>query len=144
MIPWVIAKDPTDFSQMVDSLHEQARGENLPDGWVPDSTYWLVDKRKKVIGVANIRHALTEKLLYEGGHIGYGIRPSERRKGFAVKLLALSLEKAKELGIDRALVVCDDTNVGSKKTILRNGGIRDDDHIEEDGNVVNRFWIDLI
>lgn len=143
MVPWVISKDPSNFQAMLQSLFDSEKGENLPEGWVPDSTYWLVNENKKVIGAVNIRHSLTESLTNSGGHIGYGIRPSERRKGYATKLLSLSLEKAKELGIRKVLVVCDAANVGSEKTILNNGGLRDSDFIEEDGNVVKRFWIEL-
>jgi len=72
-----------------------------------------------------------------------GIRPSERRKGFATQLLALSLKKAKEIGIQKALVVCDETNIGSERTILNNGGVPDTSFVEEDGNVIKRFWIEL-
>jgi predicted acetyltransferase len=143
MIPWVISKDPSDFQGMVQFLLEGENGDNLPNGWVPASTYWLMDEERNVIGVVNIRHSLTEHLLNAGGHIGYGIRPSERRKGYATKLLALSLKKAKELGIERVLVVCDETNTGSKKTIRNNGGIQDTNFVEENGNVVLRFWIDV-
>ncbi|MGP4060272.1 GNAT family N-acetyltransferase [Halobacillus sp. H74] len=141
MTPWVIEKDPSDFENMVQYLSSNARGVNLPEGWVPDSTYWLTDENKKVLGAVNIRHSLTELLMNAGGHIGYGIRPSERKKGYATRLLELSLLKAKELGIKRALVVCDESNIGSLKTILNNGGHPDEDFIEEDGNVVKRFWI---
>ncbi|WP_108670345.1 GNAT family N-acetyltransferase [Peribacillus acanthi] len=143
MVPWVISKDPSDFQEMIQSLLDAEEGKNLPDHWVPDSTYWLINEEKKVIGAVNIRHQLTEGLFNSGGHIGYGIRPSERRNGFATKLLALSLEKAKELGIQKALVVCDKGNIGSEKTILDNGGIPDNDYIEEDGNIVKRYWIEL-
>jgi predicted acetyltransferase len=143
MILWVISKDPSDFEGMVQSILNNERGENLPVGWVPDSTFWLVEQQERILGVVNIRHSLTEKLAEAGGHIGYGIRPSERRKGYATKLLSLSLEKAKGLGIKRALIVCDAENLGSKRTILKNGGISDADFIEEDGNIINRFWIDL-
>ncbi|MEH6850137.1 GNAT family N-acetyltransferase, partial [Bacillus pseudomycoides] len=76
-------------------------------------------------------------------HIGYGIRPSERQKGYATILLKLALEKAKELGIQKALVVCDESNIGSEKTIIKNGGIHDSNYIEEDGNVVKRYLIEL-
>ncbi|MEH7236665.1 GNAT family N-acetyltransferase [Bacillus sp. JJ1562] len=143
MVPWVISKDPSNFSEMLQSLYDAEKGENLPDKWVPDSTLWLVDENKKVIGAVNIRHRLTETLFNSGGHIGYGIRPSERRKGFATKLLSLSLEKARKLGIQKALVVCDHDNMGSFKTIVNNGGVPDSDFIEEDGNVIKRFWIEL-
>lgn len=110
---------------------------------MPDSTYWLVNQNNRVIGAVNIRHRLTEKLLQTGGHIGYGIRPSERRKGYATKLLALSLEKVMELGITKVLVTCDENNIGSAKTILNNGGIEDSSFAEEDGNIVRRFWIEI-
>lgn len=143
MIPWVIEKDPSNFEEMVQFLKNNEAGVNLREGWVPDSTFWLVNKDRRVIGVVNIRHQLTEFLLKSGGHIGYGIRPSERRKGYATKLLSLSLEKAKQLGIEKVLVVCDETNVGSMKVITNNGGIPDSDFIEEDGNIIKRFWIEV-
>ncbi|MEC2554334.1 GNAT family N-acetyltransferase [Bacillus tropicus] len=143
MIPWVISKDPSNFPAMVQELLDAHNGVNLPQSWVPDSTYWLVTDNNRIVGAVNIRHSLTEHLFNAGGHIGYGIRPSERRKGYTTKLLELSLEKTKKLNITRALVVCDAVNTASEKTILHNGGVRDDDFIEEDGNVVRRFWIEL-
>ena len=93
MIPWVITKDPSNFPAMVQELLDAHNGINVPESWVPDSTYWLVTDHNRIIGAVNIRHSLTEHLFNAGGHIGYGIRPSERRKGYATKLLALSLEK---------------------------------------------------
>ncbi|HDR7793712.1 TPA: GNAT family N-acetyltransferase [Bacillus luti] len=143
MIPWVITKDPSNFSAMIQELLDAHNGINIPETWVPDSTYWLVTDHNRIVGAVNIRHSLTDHLFNAGGHIGYGIRPSERRKGYATKLLELSLEKTKELHITKVLVVCDEVNTASEKTILHNGGLRDDDFIEEDGNVVRRFWIEL-
>ena len=141
MIPWVIGKDPSDFPAMIQSLIDSEKGIGLPEGWVPDSTYWLADGNGRILGVVNIRHCLSEHLMNAGGHIGYGIRPSERRKGYATEILRLSLEKTQELGIKRALVVCDEVNVGSEKTIRKNGGVEDADFVEADGNVIKRFWI---
>jgi predicted acetyltransferase len=143
MIPYVIKRDPTDFEEMVRKLLDRENGVSLVGDRVPDSTYWLVTEDKKVIGVVNIRHGLTDKLMNSGGHIGYGIRPSERQKGYATKLLALSLGKLRELGIKKALVVCDEGNIASERTILRNGGVPDASFTEEDGNIVKRFWIEL-
>jgi predicted acetyltransferase len=143
MVPWVIEKDPSDFEAMVQFLLDSEKGINLPEGWVPDSTFWLVNEKNRVLGVVNIRHGLTDRLMDLGGHIGYGIRPSERRNGYATKLLSLSLEKVKGFGVDRALITCDESNTGSLKTILKNGGVSDTDFIEEDGNVIKRFWIEL-
>lgn len=93
MIPWVISKNPANFPAMVQELLDAHNGINIPETWVPDSTYWLVTDENKIVGAVNIRHSLTKHLFNAGGHIGYGIRPSERRKGYATKLLALSLEK---------------------------------------------------
>jgi predicted acetyltransferase len=141
MVPWVITKDPQDFEGMIEFLKNNEAGTNLPVGWVSGSTYWLVTESNKIVGAVNIRHQLSEWLLNCGGHIGYGIRPSERQKGYATQLLALALEKTKDLGIKKVLVVCDSDNIASKKTIIKNGGIQDKDYIEEDGNTINRFWI---
>ncbi|WP_040948804.1 GNAT family N-acetyltransferase [Gorillibacterium massiliense] len=143
MVPWAIEKDPSDFPGMLRFLAEQEKGEHIPESWVPSSTFWLIADGKSVVGAVNIRHRLNEKLLREGGHIGYGIRPSERGKGYAAKMLALALERCRELGIEKALVVCDASNTASECTILKNGGIADADFIEEDGNVVKRYWIEV-
>ncbi|QQE77837.1 GNAT family N-acetyltransferase [Alicyclobacillus sp. SO9] len=142
MVPWVISRDPSDFPSMLEFLLDNERGANLPDGWVPSSTFWLVDATNRVIGAVNIRHRLTEYLRTIGGHIGYGIRPSERRKGYATKLLQLSLIRARDLGIQRALLTCDEKNVASEKTIRNNGGIQDSNYIDDNGHVTCRFWID--
>ncbi|MBD1371834.1 GNAT family N-acetyltransferase [Hazenella sp. IB182357] len=143
MIPSVIQKDPSAFEKMVQALHDAEAGRNLAAGRVPASTYWLVTASAKVVGAVNIRHRLTPYLYHRGGHIGYGIRPTERGKGYAKRLLALSLEQAKLWGIKRVLVTCDEQNIPSRRTILANGGIPDRNFIEENGNVVQRFWVDL-
>lgn len=141
LVPWVISKDPSDFSEMLKWLSHNEQGIDLPNGWVSDSTFWLIDVDNRVLGAVNIRHQLTEFLYNAGGHIGYGIRPSERRKGYATKLLELSLAEARKLGITDVLVVCDADNVGSEKTIIKNGGEPDAVYVEEDGNVIKRYWI---
>ena len=141
MIPWVIEKDPSDFPAMVRSLLDAEKGIGLRENWVPDSTYWLVDEEYRILGVVNIRHSLTEYLLNAGGHIGYGVRPSERQKGYATKMLRLALEETKKLRINPVLVCCDAVNTASDKTIRSNGGVADIDFVEDNGNVIKRYWI---
>ena len=94
------------------------------------------------MGAVNIRHYLNDKLLETGGHIGDGIRPGERRKGYATAMIGLALEECRKLGIDRVLICCDKDNIGSAKSIQRNGGVLENE-VEEDGNIVQRYWIEL-
>ncbi|MDQ1914466.1 GNAT family N-acetyltransferase [Paenibacillus sp. GD4] len=140
MVPWVIAKEPYSFEEMLQYLSD---GEKETEGLVPHSTYWLIDDDNQVVGVVNIRHRLNEKLLLRGGNIGYGIRPSARRKGHATRILSLALGITKAMGLDRALVTCDRSNEASARTIVKNGGKLDSEYVEDNGNVVLRFWIDL-
>ncbi|MEW9501006.1 GNAT family N-acetyltransferase [Jeotgalibacillus marinus] len=141
-IPQAITKDPSDFQEMLKLFTNEEKGIGLRAGWVSSSTFLLIGEDERMIGAVHIRHKLTEDLLNSGGHIGYGIRPSERRKGFATKLLELALIEAKSLGISKVLVVCDEDNRASAKTISNNNGLQIEDFIEEDGNVIQRFWID--
>ncbi|GER65561.1 hypothetical protein BpJC7_17310 [Weizmannia acidilactici] len=89
-----------------------------------------------------IRHDLNDALLESGGHVGYGIRPSERRKGLASKMLEMPLEKAKELGLERVLLTCDKKNTGSAKTIVKNGGILENE-MDHGDRVTQRYWMTL-
>jgi len=123
MVPWVIEKDPADFNAMIDFLYaEDSESKITNSDRVPHTTYWLRNEDNLIVGAVNIRHRLNQKLLNQGGHIGYGVRPSERRKGYATKILSAALELTKDLGLQRVLVVCDKENIGSEKTIVKNSG----------------------
>ena len=100
-------------------------------------------ERDILLGAVNIRHYLNDYLLQFGGHIGDGIRPSERRKGYATEMIRLALIECKKLGIDRVLMVCDKSNIGSAKSIINNGGILENEFVDEDGEINQRYWIDL-
>ena len=131
-----------DFEGYVVKLNGYARGENLPAGWVPHSEFWLVDGTD-YIGRTSVRHRLNDRLLKYHGHIGYDIRPSQRRKGYGTRILALALEKAKELGIERVLVTCNADNIGSRRVIEKNGGVFESEVVEpESGLAKLRFWIE--
>ncbi|SDB94185.1 Predicted acetyltransferase [Pelagirhabdus alkalitolerans] len=140
MVPFVIKKEPINFQSMLDYLLDCEKGIEPPENWIPEnSTYWLIDNQE-VIGVVNIRHYLTKPLFNAGGHIGYGIRPSKRNNGYATQILSLALEKARDLNLDKVLLVCHSTNTASKKIILKNGGEMDNDYNDGE-NILNRFWI---
>jgi predicted acetyltransferase len=110
-----------DFAAYLRSSTAESMGEGIAPGRVPQSTFWLVDDGR-VIGVCRLRHRLTPDLAWEGGHIGYDIRPSARRRGFGTELLALTLERAAAMGLDAVLVTCDADNIGSVRVIENNGG----------------------
>ena len=112
-------------------------------GWIPDTTLFCLDKDRNIfVGAVNIRHYLNEDLMRNGGHIGDGIRPSERRKGYATAMIALALEECKKLGINRVLMCCDKENIGSAKSIIRNGGVLQNE-IADDNHIAQRYWIQL-
>ena len=139
--PYVIFKnDYHDFDYYLDNLELK---EPIPQGFVPDSTFFLLDEeRNRLLGAVNIRHSLNEHLLKVGGHIGDGIRPSERRKGYATEIIRLGLKECKKLGITKVLMVCDKDNIGSRKSIINNGGVLENE-IEIDGEIEQRYWINL-
>lgn len=138
--PWSIFKNSfDDFDYYLDHL-DTVLPEN---GLVPDSTFFCLDEERDImVGAVNIRHRLNEALLAHGGHIGDGIRPSERRKGYAVQMIGLALEECRKLGIKKVLMVCDKENIGSAKSIIRNGGILENERTEN-GKTIQRYWITL-
>ncbi len=139
--PWVIFKnDYHDFDFYLEHLEtKEAAG-----GLVPDSVFFLLDEdRNLLLGAVNIRHYLNETLLKDGGHIGDGIRPGERRKGYATEMIRLALIECKKLGIDRVLMICDKENIGSAKSIQRNGGVLESESADADGVILQRYWIAL-
>ena len=138
--PWkIFANDFQDFQYYIDHLDTLEESGGL----VPDTTLFCIDRDRNVfVGAVNIRHYLSAHLLKSGGHIGDGIRPSERRKGYATAMIALALEECRKLGIDRVLMCCGKDNIASAKSIQRNGGVLENE-IEDDGKIVQRYWIEL-
>ena len=140
IIPYAIRRiDYHDFTYYCDNLEVKDAGCGL----VPDSTFFCLDEERNIIvGAVNIRHYLNESLFLNGGHIGDGVRPTERRKGIATKMIALALDECKKLGITKVLMVCEKENIGSAKSIQNNGGILENE-IEVDGVIEQRYWIEL-
>ena len=141
IVPYAIRRlDYHDFKLYCENLEVAIPPEN----YVKDSTFFCLDEERDiVVGAVNIRHYLNESLLLDGGHIGDGVRPSERGKGIATKMISLALEECKKLGIYRVLMVCDKDNVASAKSIINNGGVLENEP-EVDGVIQQRYWIDAI
>ncbi len=138
--PYAIFKDSyEDFDYYLENLSS----DKPKNGWVPNSVFFLYDKsRNKLLGAVDIRHRLNRRLLKTGGHIGDGIRPSERGKGYGKRIIQLALEECVNLGINKVLVCVNKNNIPSKKAILANGGIYKNTVIDEDGEETERYWID--
>ena len=140
IVPYAIRRvDYRDFENYCKNLEIK----DATEGAVPDSTFFCLDEERNImVGAVNIRHWLNESLLLNGGHIGDGVRPSERRKGVATQMIALALLECRKLGIDKVLMVCDKDNIGSAKSILNNGGILENE-IVVNGITEQRYWITL-
>jgi len=142
LVPFPLAFPSDDFDAFVARLEAHARGEDV-EGFVANTTFWLVRDDVEVVAVSNLRHALTDALRREGGHIGYGVRPTARRRGFATEILGRTLEHARTLGISEALLTCGDWNAASIGVILRRGGrYLSEEWIPERSEVVRRYLVD--
>jgi predicted acetyltransferase len=133
----------TDFNAYVQKRIDHKAGRNLPAGWVPWTEFWLV-KDGRVLGTSSLRHQLTPALEEFGGHIGYVIRPTERRKGYGTEILDLTLHKAAAMEIRHVVITCDDVNIASARIIEVNGGrLKDIIWNETLKRFTRRYRIDL-
>ena len=127
----------------LEELKKRSCEDTVPKGLVPSSTYLAVrEKDNYIVGMIDIRHYLNEYLTQVGGNIGYGVRKTERNKGYAKQMLKLALEKCKELKIKKVLITCDEDNIASEKVIL-SANAKLEDIRNVNGENKKRFWIDL-
>ena len=119
--------------------------DTLPAGKVLATQYLLVrESDGKLLGMLQLRHYLNDYLARIAGHIGYSVRPSERRRGYARRMLAMALDEARALGLERVMISCSVDNEASRRTILANGGVfHSTVWDEDDEEMLERYWIEL-
>ena len=118
------------------------------ESYVPSTVYLAIrNSDDKLVGIIDFRHDLSEFLLNFGGNIGYSVVPQERRKGYATEMLRLTLEECRKFGKDKVLITCDPENIASSKTIIHNGGILENEIVDNAGlsksGKIQRYWIYL-
>jgi predicted acetyltransferase len=133
-----------DFAGFIQLCSDETVGRNLAPSRVPQSTFWLVRNEQRILGCSRLRHTLNAFLEELGGHIGYDIRPSERRRGYGTQILRLTLDKARDLGLKRVLVTADSPNVASWRIIEKNGGVLHSEALSlHTGELLRKYWIKL-
>ncbi|HEX9274487.1 MAG TPA: GNAT family N-acetyltransferase [Candidatus Binatia bacterium] len=133
-----------DFESFIQLCSDEAVGRNLAPGRVPQSTFWLVRDGQRILGCSRLRHTLNAFLEELGGHIGYDIRPSERRRGYGTQILRLTLDKARDLGLKQVLVTADSPDVASWRIIEKNGGVLHGEELSQHtGQLLRKYWIEL-
>jgi len=142
VIPSAARREGRSFSEMMIKWREDETDIPVSKGFVPATLYFLTNESGRILGGIHFRHYLNERLRQDGGHIGYGVRKSERRKGYAREMLNLLLKKIKQLKIDKVMLSCDDDNIGSAKTIESCNGIMQDKVVFEN-ELTRRYWITL-
>lgn len=134
------------YDEWLKSLELNSKKETVEPNHAVSTTFFGVRERdKKIVGMIDIRHELsTEYLRNYGGHIGYGVRPTERRKGYVTQMLKQALEFSKnELGLNEVMISCDKENEGSRKTIVNAGGKLEREYTADNGENVQIYWIKL-
>ena len=133
-------EDPADWIRAARACKDPS---TVPQGRVPATQYIFVrEEDRKIVGMIDIRHCFNVYLERYGGHIGYSVAPSERRRGYATQMLRMALPQCKALGLDKVLITCIRGNEGSRRTILKNGGVYESTVYEPDEAVdLERYWI---
>jgi len=124
-------------------MEDDAHEDTCPPGSVPQALYFAVRGDGRLIGAVTIRHRLNERINNGsgGGHVGFGVRPTERRKGYAKEILRLALNKLAERGINEVMINCASDNISSEKTILACGAVFQNEIMNDQGEKAKRFCI---
>lgn len=138
-IPFPLDFEHADFSAWLTRVENLANGSDVPEGFVPSTTYFLMDG-DELIGVSNLRHYLNDRIREHGGHIGLGVRPSLRGKGIGNQLMALTIAEARKKGIGEIHIHCLKENLPSARTIQHNGGELHSE-VMEGSHLVQRYIV---
>lgn len=141
MVPSSCRFRTEDFKRQQERWTFEESEKITEEGFVPSALYFLVHGNH-ILGAIHLRFYLNDFLLKHGGHIGYGVHPNERQKGYADLMMTLIRPILKEHHLTKILLTCDEDNIGSNKTILKHGGKLENQVIFE-GKLTNRYWIDL-
>lgn len=142
IIPWAAnLKEGENYEDFLKRTKNNAEGKN-PKHTGHSTLYFIIDDEKKIVWATQIRHELNDELRFDGGNIGYGIRPNERRKGYATIWLSLALEKCKDLWLDQVLLTCGKNNIWSSKTMIKNWGIWDSEY-QHEWHIKERYRIPI-
>jgi predicted acetyltransferase len=131
------------FERFIEHIYVQEERDKTAPDRVPNADFWLIDD-DEFIGRLSLRYKLNDYLLHIGGTIGYEIRPSKRCQGYGKEILRIGLQEAKKAGLRRALVTCNEDNIGSKKVIEHNGG-QLENAVPMEGTAIKklRYWVEL-
>lgn len=137
--------DKMDFDEWFEKLKNDLSTETCGEGRVPATHFLSVRKEdEKIVGMVQVRHELNDYLLKFGGHIGDCVLPEEQGKGYATEQIGLALDFCKSLGIKRVLITCKKENLASARTIIKNGGVLENEipNPAEGDVMMQRYWID--
>lgn len=141
MNPGLLRAFQGNYSEWLRSIEDYSKGIHIGEE-VPQTLFFLKSGNGEILGAVSLRHYLNHTNIVDGGHVGYGICPEYRGKGYGNLILRLALEQLSAMGIFKVLVTCDSDNLASQKVILYNGGILENQTYDEDGIAINRYWID--
>jgi predicted acetyltransferase len=130
------------FHEIVAKWRADETDEPRKSGFVPSTLYFLVSTDSRILGAIHFRHELNDRLRQNGGHIGYGVRPSERRKGYATLMLGKLITLLRARNLEKVLITCDEDNPASARTIEAAGGLLED-KVPFEGKMTRRYWVRL-
>lgn len=132
----------TSYSEWLQQLKNNSSEKTVHPNLVVASTFFAVRQHdNKIIGMIDIRHTLNDYLRNYGGHIGYGVHPLERNKGYSSEILTLGLAYCDHLGLKKVMLTCNKDNIASRKTIIKNGGQLEKECVHANGKTIQIFWI---